>query len=111
MVVVCIGWGRILRRALKARLSFIVVPFATSPNRHHSAPSTKSSPQPQPNPNPTPTPPQPQPQPQLDKVSFTYPGAPTPTLSGVHVMCRLSSRVAVIGANGAGKSTLIKVGL
>jgi ABC-type bacteriocin/lantibiotic exporter with double-glycine peptidase domain len=48
--------------------------------------------------------------PQLDKVSFTYRGASAPTLSDVHVMCRLSSRVAVVGANGAGKSTLIKVG-
>ncbi|GBF90643.1 elongation factor EF-3 [Raphidocelis subcapitata] len=46
---------------------------------------------------------------KLDKVSFTYPGAPRPQLSDVHVMCRLSSRVAVLGANGAGKSTLIKV--
>jgi ATPase subunit of ABC transporter with duplicated ATPase domains len=47
--------------------------------------------------------------PQLDKVQFTYPGAPRPQISNVHVMCRLSSRVAVLGVNGAGKSTLIKV--
>jgi ABC-type Mn2+/Zn2+ transport system ATPase subunit len=41
-------------------------------------------------------------------VSFTYPKAPRPQLEDVHVMCRLSSRIAVLGANGAGKSTLIK---
>jgi ATPase subunit of ABC transporter with duplicated ATPase domains len=46
---------------------------------------------------------------KLDKVSFTYPKAPRPQITDVHVMCRLSSRVAVLGVNGAGKSTLIKV--
>ena len=42
-------------------------------------------------------------------MSFTYPGAPRPQIADVHVMVRLSSRVAVLGVNGAGKSTLIKV--
>ncbi|KAI8468023.1 MAG: elongation factor EF-3 [Monoraphidium minutum] len=46
---------------------------------------------------------------KLDRVSFCYPGAAKPTIENAHVACRLSSRVAVLGANGAGKSTLIKV--
>ncbi|CAI7916066.1 unnamed protein product [Closterium sp. NIES-54] len=46
---------------------------------------------------------------KLTNVSFTYPEAPTPALSNVHVQCSLGSRVAVVGVNGAGKSTLIKL--
>ena len=46
---------------------------------------------------------------QLEGVSFTYPGASAPALTGVSAMVRLSSRVAVLGRNGAGKSTLVKL--
>ncbi|KAI8924422.1 P-loop containing nucleoside triphosphate hydrolase protein [Entophlyctis helioformis] len=41
--------------------------------------------------------------------TFTYPGAPKPSLMNASVQLSLSSRVGIIGPNGAGKSTLIKV--
>ncbi|NOJ62493.1 MULTISPECIES: ABC transporter ATP-binding protein [unclassified Arthrobacter] len=43
----------------------------------------------------------------LKDVSFTYPGAETPALSGVTMTIPSGSRVAVVGSSGAGKSTLI----
>jgi elongation factor 3 len=46
---------------------------------------------------------------KMHNMSFQYPGAPKPQLTGVSLQVSLSSRVACIGANGAGKSTLIKV--
>lgn len=46
---------------------------------------------------------------KMVKASFTYPGAPRKALTDITLHCRLSSRVAVVGANGAGKSTLIKI--
>eukprot|EP00955_Chlamydomonas_euryale_P077000 362836-Chlamydomonas_euryale.AAC.4 len=46
---------------------------------------------------------------KMIKVGFTYPGATKKALEGVTLHCRLSSRVAVVGANGAGKTTLIKI--
>lgn len=46
---------------------------------------------------------------KMTDVSFTYPGATKPSLSGVSCALSLSSRVAIIGPNGAGKSTLIKL--
>ncbi|KAF5831548.1 hypothetical protein DUNSADRAFT_12961 [Dunaliella salina] len=46
---------------------------------------------------------------KMQKVGFTYPGAPKPTLSDVSIYITLSSRVAVLGANGAGKSTMIRM--
>ncbi|TLD18479.1 hypothetical protein PspLS_10087 [Pyricularia sp. CBS 133598] len=46
---------------------------------------------------------------RMTNVSYTYPGAPKPSLSEVSCQLTLSSRVAIIGANGAGKSTLIKL--
>lgn len=46
---------------------------------------------------------------RMTNVSYTYPGAPKPSLSDVSCQLTLSSRVAIIGANGAGKSTLIKL--
>ncbi|KAI8821378.1 P-loop containing nucleoside triphosphate hydrolase protein [Fimicolochytrium jonesii] len=46
---------------------------------------------------------------KMTDATYTYPGAPKPSLSGVSVGVSLSSRVAIIGPNGAGKSTLIKV--
>jgi elongation factor 3 len=46
---------------------------------------------------------------QMNNVSFTYPGAEKPQLSGVSIKCSMASRVACVGANGAGKSTMIKL--
>ncbi|KAL2150161.1 hypothetical protein VTH82DRAFT_7837 [Thermothelomyces myriococcoides] len=46
---------------------------------------------------------------RMTNVSYTYPGAPKPSLSNVSCQLSLSSRVAIIGPNGAGKSTLIKL--
>lgn len=46
---------------------------------------------------------------RMTGCSFTYPGAPKPSLNDVSASLTLSSRVAIIGPNGAGKSTLIKV--
>ncbi|KIH93791.1 elongation factor 3 [Sporothrix brasiliensis 5110] len=46
---------------------------------------------------------------RMTNVSFTYPGAPKPSLTDASCQLTLSSRVAVIGPNGAGKSTLIKL--
>eukprot|EP00607_Mallomonas_marina_P007760 CAMPEP_0182417132 /NCGR_PEP_ID=MMETSP1167-20130531/1517_1 /TAXON_ID=2988 /ORGANISM="Mallomonas Sp, Strain CCMP3275" /LENGTH=600 /DNA_ID=CAMNT_0024590453 /DNA_START=85 /DNA_END=1887 /DNA_ORIENTATION=- len=46
---------------------------------------------------------------KAENVTYTYPGASSPTLKDINVKLCLSSRVAVQGANGAGKSTLIKL--
>jgi elongation factor 3 len=46
---------------------------------------------------------------RMSNVSFSYPGATSPSLSDVTCQLTLSSRVAIIGPNGAGKSTLIKL--
>ncbi|TFB01182.1 Prion formation protein 1 [Trichoderma ghanense] len=46
---------------------------------------------------------------RMSNVSYTYPGAPKPSLHEVSCSLSLSSRVAIIGPNGAGKSTLIKL--
>ncbi|KAF7559603.1 hypothetical protein G7046_g4536 [Stylonectria norvegica] len=46
---------------------------------------------------------------RMSDVTFSYPNAPKPSLSGVSCQLTLSSRVAIIGPNGAGKSTLIKL--
>jgi ATP-binding cassette subfamily B protein len=43
----------------------------------------------------------------LDDVSFTYPGAEQPVLSGVSFAARAGQTVAIIGSTGAGKSTLV----
>ena len=42
-------------------------------------------------------------------VSFSYPGAPHPTLSGINLHVRPGESLALVGENGAGKSTLIKL--
>jgi elongation factor 3 len=46
---------------------------------------------------------------KMTNITFTYPGAPKPQLTGVTVRISLSTRAACIGANGAGKSTMIKL--
>ncbi|KAF2157346.1 ABC transporter domain-containing protein [Myriangium duriaei CBS 260.36] len=46
---------------------------------------------------------------RMTDCTFTYPGAPKPSLYNVSCSLSLSSRVAIIGQNGAGKSTLIKI--
>ncbi|TPX71914.1 hypothetical protein SpCBS45565_g00827 [Spizellomyces sp. 'palustris'] len=46
---------------------------------------------------------------KMTNATYTYPGAPKPSLENVTAGVSLSSRVAIIGPNGAGKSTLIKV--
>ncbi|HEX5495968.1 MAG TPA: ABC transporter ATP-binding protein [Mycobacteriales bacterium] len=45
----------------------------------------------------------------LDRVSFSYPGASTPTLRNVSVRVPVGATVAIVGDNGAGKTTLVKL--
>lgn len=42
----------------------------------------------------------------LDKVSFTYPGASSPTLADFSLSIRQGERIALLGPSGSGKSTL-----
>ncbi|KAJ3336473.1 hypothetical protein HDU91_001768, partial [Kappamyces sp. JEL0680] len=46
---------------------------------------------------------------KMSHCTFTYPGAPKPSMYDVSVSLSLSSRVGVVGPNGAGKSTMIKL--
>ncbi len=45
----------------------------------------------------------------LEDVSFTYPGAERPALSGVCLHIPAGSALALVGENGSGKSTLVKL--
>ncbi|MCW2932768.1 MAG: transporter [Actinomycetia bacterium] len=45
----------------------------------------------------------------LEDVSFTYPGAERPVLSGVSMDIPAGSVLALVGETGAGKSTLVKL--
>jgi len=46
---------------------------------------------------------------ELEDVSFTYPGAPRPALSGFSLSIRPGGLTAVVGRNGSGKSTFVKL--
>jgi ATP-binding cassette, subfamily B, bacterial len=46
---------------------------------------------------------------RFEDVSFSYPGAPSPVLSGFTLDLAAGSSLAVVGVNGAGKTTLIKL--
>lgn len=46
---------------------------------------------------------------ELVNVSFTYPGAKTPTIQDVSFKWNKGEKLAIVGYNGAGKTTLIKL--
>jgi ATP-binding cassette, subfamily B, bacterial len=46
---------------------------------------------------------------RFEGVSFTYPGAETPALSGIDLHIRPGESLALVGENGSGKTTLIKL--
>ncbi|MFY0990084.1 ABC transporter ATP-binding protein [Halomonas sp. C05BenzN] len=46
---------------------------------------------------------------RFENVSFTYPGAETPALSGISLHLVPGQSLALVGANGSGKTTLIKL--
>lgn len=46
---------------------------------------------------------------ELDDVSFTYPGAESPVLSGVTFRAAPGETVAIVGSTGAGKTTLVSL--
>ena len=46
---------------------------------------------------------------RFEDVSFTYPGAPRPTIDGLTLEIRPGETLAVVGVNGAGKTTLMKL--
>ncbi len=45
----------------------------------------------------------------LRDVSFTYPGAATPTLQNLNFKVEPGETIAIVGVNGAGKTTLVKL--
>lgn len=46
---------------------------------------------------------------QLQNLSFTYPGAPKPTLKQINLQVQPGEMVVLVGENGAGKTTLGKL--
>lgn len=46
---------------------------------------------------------------RFENVTFTYPGATTPTLIDIDLHIRPGESLALVGENGAGKTTLIKL--
>ena len=45
----------------------------------------------------------------FDKLTFTYPGAPEPTLDGISVRVPAGETLAVVGRTGCGKTTLMNL--
>ena len=45
----------------------------------------------------------------FQEVSFTYPGADRPAVSGLNLTIRPGERIALVGENGAGKTTLVEL--
>ncbi|WP_394686016.1 ABC transporter ATP-binding protein [uncultured Microbacterium sp.] len=46
---------------------------------------------------------------QFDDVSFAYPGAESPVVSGISFAARPGETVAIVGSTGAGKTTLVSL--
>lgn len=46
---------------------------------------------------------------EFRNVSFTYPGAAAPSLSGISCSFRKGEKIAIVGRNGSGKTTFIKL--
>ncbi len=46
---------------------------------------------------------------EFDNVSFSYPGAKEPALSGLNLSIKKGELIALVGENGAGKSTFVKL--
>ncbi len=46
---------------------------------------------------------------EFKNVSFTYPGADTPTINGVSFKWSKGGKIAIVGYNGAGKTTFVKL--
>lgn len=46
---------------------------------------------------------------EIKDVSFTYPGAPKPSLSGINLVIEPGMTVALVGSSGGGKTTLAKL--
>lgn len=46
---------------------------------------------------------------RFENVSFTYPGADTPSLTAVNLHLRPGKKLALVGENGSGKTTLVKL--
>ena len=46
---------------------------------------------------------------EFRNVSFAYPGAEKPALSGLNLRLEAGEKIALIGENGAGKTTLVKL--
>jgi ATP-binding cassette subfamily B protein len=46
---------------------------------------------------------------RFEDVSFTYPGAPRPTIDGLTLEVQPGETLAIVGVNGAGKTTVMKL--
>lgn len=46
---------------------------------------------------------------EFRNVTFAYPGAPGPSLSGISCRFRKGEKIAIVGRNGSGKTTFIKL--